>query len=69
MTRKLIEEYGYWKLNVNIDKTKYLCVGDENTNIELENHEKIESYKKYRCLGMEFNTQGTDQEELKAKNT
>lgn len=60
MTRKLIEEYSYWRLSMNVDKTKYLCIGEERTDIE-SNQEKIEScrrykYLQYKYLGVLFNT-------------
>jgi len=72
MTRKLIEEYSYWRLSMNVDKTKYLCIGEERTDIE-SNQEKIEScrrykYLQYKYLGVLFNTQGTDEGEIKLRN-
>lgn len=55
MTRKLIEEYEQWGLNINIEKTKYLCVSEEATDIELDNQQKIETRNQYIYLGIEFN--------------
>lgn len=57
---------------MNIDKTKYLCIGEERTDIEF-NQGKIESYRRYKYLqykylGVLFNTQSTDKREIKFRN-
>lgn len=68
MTRKLIEEYEHWGLSMNLDKTKYLCVGEVATDIVLENQEKISSCNQYKYLGVLFDEQGTDEIEIKTRN-
>jgi len=51
MMRKLIEEYEKWDLIVNIQKTKYLCIGAETKNLIMEGNKKIETWKEYEYLG------------------
>lgn len=40
MMRKLVEENNHWGLSVNINKTKYLCVGGEITCLDLEDEQE-----------------------------
>lgn len=47
MARKLKEEYENWGLQINPDKTKYLCIGEETTNLDLENNEIIKVCEEY----------------------
>ena len=42
MTRKLKEEYEKLGLLMNVEKTQYLCVGEETTDLILESNERIE---------------------------
>lgn len=64
MTRKAIEEYEQWGLKFHIGKTKYMCIGEDSTDIELENNIKIDSCKEYRYLSVSFNKKETHEEEL-----
>ena len=41
MARKLKEEYEKWGLYINIEKTKYLCIGEERENITFNNGEEL----------------------------
>lgn len=41
MAHKLKEEYEKWGLKVNMDKTQYLCTGEETTDLNLGNNEII----------------------------
>lgn len=69
MMRKLVEEYSRWGLDVNIDKTKYLCVGSEENDIHLtmENNQKIKACQDYKYLGVTFDKTGTDDKEITSR--
>lgn len=64
MMRKLIEEYREWGLTVNIAKTKYLCVGTQDGNLELDNGQEILQCQEYEYLGITFDNTGTDVKEI-----
>lgn len=64
MVRKLIEEYGKWRLTVNTEKTKYLCIGAEYKNLNLEDNTTITACSSYKYLGSTFNREGTDDEDI-----
>ena len=34
MARKLKEEYEKWGLTINLEKTKYICVGEEKESLK-----------------------------------
>lgn len=68
MARKLREEYKQWGLEINLRKTKYLPIGAELTNIQLEN-EEIEACSEYAYLGVVFDTTGKDDREIKKRIT
>jgi len=36
MTCKLKETYEKWGLDMNLNKTKYLCIGDMYSNLKLD---------------------------------
>jgi hypothetical protein len=36
MTRKLKETYENWGLDINLNKTKYLCIGETHSSLKLE---------------------------------
>ncbi|XP_072384334.1 uncharacterized protein [Diabrotica undecimpunctata] len=69
MARKLKEEYEQWGLEINVEKTKYLLIGGELSNIELENNEEITSCSKYTYLGVIFDRTGKDDEGKEKGNT
>lgn len=70
MTRKLQEEYHKWGLEINMQKTKYLPIGAELSNIKLDNDsDVIEGCKEYMYLGVVFDTTGTDDKEIKKRVT
>lgn len=52
---------------MNINKTKYLCIGGHETNLKLENNEEITAYNKYKYLGVELTNDGKDTEEIKQR--
>ena len=65
MTRKIKDEYESWGLSINLEKTKYLCVGGTETNLQLENNEKIENFQAYKYLGVQIKWDGRDTDEIK----
>ncbi|CAG9841217.1 unnamed protein product [Diabrotica balteata] len=69
MARKLQEEYRKWGLEINTQKTKYLPIGNELSNITLENNEIIMPCDHYTYLGIVFDTTGKDDEEIKRRIT
>ena len=48
VTRKLIEEYRKWGLDVNVNESKNTCVGGERRNLTLENGQDIKCCAKYK---------------------
>ncbi|XP_030751044.1 uncharacterized protein LOC115878641 [Sitophilus oryzae] len=69
MTRKLIEEYNKWGLEVNLKKTEYKCIGGEQQNIILEQQQQeIKHCQKYKYLGMHITNDGSLDEEIKYRN-
>ncbi|XP_030761326.1 uncharacterized protein LOC115886365 [Sitophilus oryzae] len=67
MLRKLIEEYGEWGLTVNIAKTKYLCIGAQEGNLNLDNGHEIKQCQEYEYLGITFDNTGTDGREIEKR--
>lgn len=59
MSRKLIEEYGRWGVEVNTDKTQYICRGHEESpgNLDLEK-QKIKNCSECVYLGVKRTTTG-----------
>ena len=39
MTRKLKEIYEKWGLDINLNKTKYLCIGETHSNLKSDKNE------------------------------
>ncbi|XP_030746803.1 uncharacterized protein LOC115875475 [Sitophilus oryzae] len=69
MTRKLIEEYHKWGLEVNLNKTEYMCIGGEQQNLILEQQQQeIKHCQKYKYLGMHITNDGSLDEEIKCIN-
>jgi len=48
MTRKLKENYEKWGLNTNLNKTKYLCIGETQNNLKLDKDSEIEFCQEYK---------------------
>jgi len=59
MTRKLIEEYNKWGLEVNVDKTEYMYIGGEQKDLVLNNGQQIKHCQEYKYLGMKITQNGT----------
>jgi len=58
MTKKLIEEYQRWGLNVNTLKTEYLNIGSDIQNMKLEDNIKIKGSMAFKYLGSIFTNSG-----------
>jgi hypothetical protein len=61
---KLKETYEKWGLDMNLNKTKYLCIGQTHSNLKLDKDSKIESCQEYKYLGVIFDTSGIDDKEI-----
>ena len=64
MSRKLKETQENWGLNLNLNKTKYLCIGGTHNNLKLDKDNEIEFCQEYKYLGVIFDTSGTDDKEI-----
>jgi len=67
ITRKLKETYEKWGLDMNLNKTKYLCIGETHSNLKLDKNSEIESCQEYKYLGVIFDTSGTDDKEIRSR--
>lgn len=70
MSKKLIEEYKHWGLEVNLSKTEYMCVGGTQQDLILEEqHQIIKHCNKYKYLGMTITQDGTTEQAIQERNT
>jgi hypothetical protein len=69
MTRKLKETYEKWGLDINLNKTKYLCIGGTNKNLKLGKDNEIEFCQEYKYLGIIFDTSGIDDKGIRFRVT
>jgi len=69
MTRKLKETYEKWGLDMNLNKTKYLCIGEMHNNFKLDKDSDIEFCQEYKYLRVIFYTSGTDDKEIRWRVT
>lgn len=67
MTRKIKEEYEKAGLSMNVKKTRYLCVGEEAVDLDLENGEKIAVCDHYKYLGVRIEKDGRDEKEIRER--
>lgn len=67
MTRKLIEEYNNWGLEVNIKKTKYLSIGAPQSHLNLNDGQQIERCEEYKYLGVKITADGKMDSEIRTK--
>lgn len=68
MLRKLKEEYEKWGLNINLEKTEYMCVGERTNNIQI-GEDTIKACRKYRYLGSIITDTGKVEEDIQEKVT
>ncbi|XP_072400556.1 uncharacterized protein [Diabrotica undecimpunctata] len=52
---------------MNVEKTQYLCLGEDSSAMILDNNQKITSYEKCKYLGINFNKEDTDDAEIKSR--
>lgn len=73
MTRKLVEEYAKWGLEVNIQKTQYLCIGggrqSSDPDLTLSSSQSIKQCKAYKYLGLRISEDGVLDESIRERNT
>ena len=67
MTRKLKETYEKWSLDMNFNKTKYLCIGGTHNNLKLDKDNETEFCQEYKYLGVIFHTSGTDDKGIRSR--
>ena len=67
MTRKLKGTYEEWDLDMNLNKTKYLCIEERDSNLKLDKDSEIESCQDYKYLGVIFDSSGTDDKEIRSR--
>jgi len=64
--KKLKETYEKWGLGMNLNKIKYLCIGETHSNLELDKDSEMEFCQEYKYLGVIFDTSGTDDKEIRS---
>jgi hypothetical protein len=52
---------------MNLNKTKYLCIGETRSNLKLDKDSEIESCHEYKYLGVIFDTSGTEDKEIRSR--
>ncbi|XP_030760429.1 uncharacterized protein LOC115885607 [Sitophilus oryzae] len=67
MLRKLDEEYDRWGLNINLTKTEYLKVGEEQTEDPKLHIHEIKRCSEYKYLGNPVLTYGAECWQFTAK--
>jgi len=63
-----MEEYRQWGLVVNIGKTKSMCIGDEQEDIEVEDGIFFRNCQQYRYPGAKIIQDGFLDQNIKEKN-
>jgi hypothetical protein len=69
MTQKIIEEYRIWGLEVNIDKTRYMCIGGAQQDLTLKTGQIIRRCEEYKYLGINIKRDGTIDKTIKERCT
>ena len=65
MARKLKEEYEKWGLAVNLEKTKYVCMGEGKEILKFDGREEIKPYIECTYLGTKIDQLGDNTTEIK----
>jgi hypothetical protein len=60
LTRKLLEKYRKWGLEINLSK----CIGQQQSDLLLEGGELIKQFTEYKYLGMKINREGTNDSKI-----
>jgi hypothetical protein len=68
MTRKLKETYKKWGLDMNLNKTKHLCIGETtHNNLKSDKGKEIEFCQEYKNLRVIVDTSRTDDKEIRSR--
>jgi hypothetical protein len=59
--------WGGLDMNLNLNKTKYLCIGETHSNLKLDKDSEIKSCQEYKYLGVIFDTSGRDDKEIRSR--
>lgn len=66
LTRKLIQEYSLWGLKINMDKSRYMTIGDLPQDLILEeNLGTIKYTEEYKYLGIKITKDGKQETEIR----
>ena len=68
MTRKLVEEYRLWGLDVSVSKTEKLVIGGDQQGIELEDGRYINGCEEYKYLGVWLTQDGKFDRAIRERN-
>jgi len=52
---------------MNLNKTKYLCIGETHSNLKLDKDSEMEFCQEYKYLGVIFDTSGADDKEIRSR--
>jgi hypothetical protein len=52
---------------MNLNKTKYLCIGEERRNLKVDEANEIELCQEYKYLGVIYDKSGTDDKEIRSR--
>jgi len=67
MMCKFKKTYEKWGLDMNLNKTKYLCIGETDSNLKLDEDSEIQFCQEYKYLGVIFDTSRTDDKEIRSR--
>jgi len=65
MAQKLKEEYEKWGLTMNLEKTKYICIGEEKESLKFDSGEEIKPSIECTYLGTKIDQTGDNKTEIK----
>ena len=65
MARKLKEEYEKWGLTINLEKTKYICMGERKEILKFDGGEEIKPRTECTYLGTKIDQLGDNKTEIK----
>ena len=65
MARKLKEEYEKWGLAINLEKTKYVCMGEGKETLKFDGGEEIKPCTECTYLGTKIDQWGDNTTEIK----
>jgi hypothetical protein len=65
IAQKLNEEYEKWGLTMNLEKTKYICIGEEKESLKFDSGEEIKPSTESTYLGTKIDHMGDNITEIK----